>query len=1696
MALELQDLSTNINTLIRSADALPSLPSNDYDENDIFVDTSTNTIYRIDISGSDKVWVSIGGGGGSGSGSGGSGSGGSGSGISQYDVAPDVSLNEGNIYYDTSSNIFYEASQDKTDVSNNGALDWRPLGYSFFRENLEGQPPAPYFFFFDITPSSIVLRWTNPRQYPSGVTNTNDSYLNENSATVNALGNIYFPVVNRLMMQIKNRDTNNYMQWGTKQSPISKDVSGLEHGYVVSSKNYPIPPMATGTDPSFGTTLDVSGRETAIYTLEEFPTSIILYSAGNTPENSDMSYDISNNTKRVFPNKVDANITELSVSDSSGYEIKLWLENQYNSGTMTERDFNVTTLIKDNDNNSINFLKVDEPSQPLQCNFKLAFNDMTTNKVETGSSVIELEVVDPSRTTINGTGDEYNSIINLRAIRFEYANTATSTVNEADWTPVKKMYFDGTNDTKTPITSVSGLSVPNKNTLDASGIFSINRKNDNDTVNNKRYYYIKLNDEFLDVSNNDMHEYHSFRVRYQNASNVNFSPNKESNQISIREPVKPTIASVRMTESNKVTITLSSLNEDNVVYDVCSNILVNNQYSVYSRHLDLKAEYELDDGSIITTYKPMGSKDYSYDGLQNTNTTYVFDIPDGLGSGTDDISASQSYKWQFQFRVKNNVRNVWSAISDAAIDNNSITESSANAFEIVPVSTQNVLTNINFNSNQNERDDGKLHLSWDHPVSGNRGVVSGKLNDNYDPTIYDYEVSIFRNDVTTNQIVDTFTNTQSNRTTDAVNEKIHDNILTIIDKNGVSSNSSGSGYTNGNEKEIKVLVKQRNEYVTNQTDVSASMFYTLGKPKPPTQHTLTNSIKTSGNNTITFKWNKNDNTGFSTRELSDGTLENSLTNKVISINRYRVIIQADRVNSKSPYYRLDRISYEDTPTLSNINISNSVSRDANLYLQASDGIIDKNDVYTDTTGNSVSNINHVLVYPETTYTFSVYPRNRFFLESDNSLNVTITTSYPSANISQLTNGTIPLNSSYNDLKDDFSYAQKGFLLESSINTPPSNYVLYQITKAYNSNLNNIGANITHRINKNKFNDFLVDNDTNTNPNEYISETSHLDNKKLRQFRIYNVGESPSALLYVYGSDSTFADISSNNTSGTSMEDMISISASNIKDEYSVTGKDPFNQGYWWQENMSYTISIDDSKSNLYKNPVKLEFHTRYNNQLDSSLNFNNSSLEIDGDVVDVSRIILQNSENTNQVVYFDELNSNPTASKIDQNTDMIQISNFTNKINGVPNLYRISNSYGYDMTLNYKLENYSKYYGLNPSVNFVSHTFTTISKSGVAPRKWSSKSQCTRTISGWTITNLPINETTNSPNSLGSHSSSTTSDVQIQLNMKNMYGTSDYIIGSNDSTIHKFIYDKTSVDLINELIQASESSNQPSGATNEAGNGQIMQVPTNFDPFDITITNGTQGTDFTSNVFDTFDTYNDKQLILYNGKFSSSKYLSQNENTFYNALVSNKSHYGITDTFKTNTNTSYSWVIYKFQRVNKRTSAQSIKEFVISFYNNTNITDTNIENGDAVIFIQVQRKNGSTTTTNSYQPTGDDGATSGLRYKWIRYKSSGGVEVTAVANDQINNPVSFNVGLGSMKGDFDNTGFPSYIGPNSSGTIYHSNSKNLSGVFFTASEIGTSEELIFYIAVGIKNDKNLYISKIKSFDLFYSSKDIVRQEDS
>ena len=59
---------------------------------------------------------------------------------------------EGDIIYDASQNLFYEASNSKTDVIGNGEVQFRPLGYSFFAKNMEGQAPnvqSTSFFFLN-----------------------------------------------------------------------------------------------------------------------------------------------------------------------------------------------------------------------------------------------------------------------------------------------------------------------------------------------------------------------------------------------------------------------------------------------------------------------------------------------------------------------------------------------------------------------------------------------------------------------------------------------------------------------------------------------------------------------------------------------------------------------------------------------------------------------------------------------------------------------------------------------------------------------------------------------------------------------------------------------------------------------------------------------------------------------------------------------------------------------------------------------------------------------------------------------------------------------------------------------------------------------------------------------------------------------------------------------------------------------------------------------------------------------------------------------------------------------------------------------------------------------------------------------------------------------------------------------------------
>ena len=85
-----------------------------------------------------------------------------------------------------------------------------------------------------------------------------------------------------------------------------------------------------------------------------------------------------------------------------------------------------------------------------------------------------------------------------------------------------------------------------------------------------------------------------------------------------------------------------------------------------------------------------------------------------------------------------------------------------------------------------------------------------------------------------------------------------------------------------------------------------------------------------------------------------------------------------------------------------------------------------------------------------------------------------------------------------------------------------------------------------------------------------------------------------------------------------------------------------------------------------------------------------------------------------------------------------------------------------------------------------------------------------------------------------------------------------------------------------------------------------------------------------------------------------------------------------------------------------------------------------------------------------------------------------------------------NLGANNGSSSFDATGNVGASGITISGTIYSSNKRNLVGVINNVSKVSSSGNIIFYIAVGLKNNINLWISKPKSFDVFLPNKAISR----
>lgn len=1658
---------------------------------------------------------------------------------------------EGRIFYDLSKNIFvtgvrqYSDTAGKTIAEN--PLLTEPLGYSFYRMNMEGQPPSPdpNFFFFLIGVNFIQLIWENPKQYTSHLTASTSQELNETSPIINGPtadtgGLIYFPVVNRIMLQIKDIDNNQYIPWGTERSPISQNIDGLKGGYVIASKDYPIAPTKNSADYNTIGNLSKSdfGRDVNIYKLDDFPTSIVLYTTGNTPEdNSNSYYNDASYNKVIFPLKNDASMNEIPVLDttSSGFEFKFWLENQFTKSNMDECDFNVLTFngttgyntyippgddggdddddpdipSKDDLPNpdpdpddpdkpkkppekpeppppkpkprppkpppppppppippggggggggggGITTLPAPPPSADASLNILLKFNNISDDiNIDDADSFIELKVKDPTYVSDDLLfASVYNEIINLSAIKFEWAYYSDNTNSEdIVWEAIHYVY------TKSNISSASSFSEITPKIL-INGVYNINRKRD-DVF---RYYYVSIN------TNKDKRNIR-FRISYKNFTNPVYTLQNEEDFIKIDKPSKPIINSIKMFTSTQLQLVIEAVDSNDKINGAGSTS-TNTDNAIFLKQIKLFASYEGSDNVVTELFNDTNQKLYQYLKDQNNNTQYIFDLSGGLSETIlPQITGENLLKWSFKIQVKNNYRTAFSVESDTK------------TFTINKVSTSNQVTDFKFVQGERTNiSNAEMDLRWENPAAGDRGVGKSNLNNenNQIPTIYDYQYSVFRPDVSEdNRIIIDASNIQNNRTTDSDNQGTNlPFIFDIFDKNGNKNNSSGSGNTGGNEREIKTIINQRNEYVTSQTQITGSLYYKLS---PPGLVNITSNIyyvtpHTNDINYLKLLWNKPNETGLQIKELADKTVKDYVEIP-LGIKQYDIDITAERTTSKSPYYYLQG---NDTAATNDVSISGieiNFTRDQNNgFIDAigslsgnSNGIINKNTVkWSGSSGDTIANL---LVFPDTKYIFNIKTTNVFSLQGQPKT-IEINTDSPDSLLKQFntTDKKIPIHSTYGDININNNgglfYGKKGFLLESNVDTKPTTITLYEITKALK--IPSFSANDTHRINKNKFNDFLV-NDTDKIPNEYVKSTSQLVDKKLRQFRIKNNAN----YIYVFGSNSNFSFIN-NDTAGTALENMLAITSTEVSDEFAEgSGKDTNNRGYWWKENIKYTITIDSSKETLYKNPVKLSLETRYNNKLSTKAEWSTSSLGTGNDVDIVERVIFQNSNNPSGHIYFDKLTNLPSAIKKDVSINMI---NYTtdNKINGIPNLYMLSNDFYFDISLNYKLTNFSQYYGLNNAINFVEHSLksnvgSNVCISEIQPRSWNSKSDCTRTANGWTISDLTItNESATNVTNVDVGSSNETgsdADVRLQLNLKNTFGDKDFDVNSNYSTIFRFIYDKNSVDEYNNISST------------------LFEIPSSFDP-----ELGTNSTGTSSTVPSLYaaigDQTNNLQMSMYDGYF----YSNAGWQNITGITASNCSNYGLLNTlpvFDTNNN-NYRYSIFKYSKT--FTAAEPIDRVMCSLQG---------ENSDSTYEIKISDLYGGGVEVYMYLII--DGTAYFIKdenqnsYYWLNIsKSGGGITFTDSAfKNIIYSGGLADTGYQSDTDGMSNASFISGTGTNSittstkgftsSGAFSESFPRRLIGAYINVTTIGAGKTADVYIAIKCRNDIQRRFKKPKLY---------------
>jgi hypothetical protein len=839
-----------------------------------------------------------------------------------------------------------------------------------------------------------------------------------------------------------------------------------------------------------------------------------------------------------------------------------------------------------------------------------------------------------------------------------------------------------------------------------------------------------------------------------------------------------------------------------------------------------------------------------------------------------------------------------------------------------------------------------------------------------------------------------------------------------------------NGSTIDEVKFINAVINQNNPYVTKQTSISGKLPFKLEQLGNPAIQ-LSSNINTSGLNILTLSWSPSSETGFLV-----GELDGEDANIPVPVNISTYIVSVSSSDSSSPVYKLSNIpqpSFNESITAPNRGNARTT--------------------ILETTSALTNAYNDILVYPETKYTVTLVAQNIYGSTSQMVTEEEITSVPPiPSGLSYII--ALPTALITNIQTSIPKYTLSGFILNENPNTTTDFTTVHinrPATAVYTS------PPITHVINKSKLNSWID------------VDLENISNVKARRFEIIN--EADDSLIYALGTNTNLYDTEPAETQNY----IISMTSKNREDIYSMQGRDPANRGYWWKEDISY--SIDFSNNRLYGKPVKLKFQLKYNSST-SKEEYNDFDFGTVGE--DVSAIILQDGANSNTFAYFDDLSLNAEFK------DMVDISNITdvenkNAINGIPNIYPIGvvNQVVYETKykLNHSLINYSKYFGMSGEiVNYeLIKDGSVFYGSKLQSISWANKpTQMKREEREWELSGVEIE--------IPEINTNTTTGIQIRANYRNQLMTTY----ASHVLSRKFIYDKVSVERFRILRMPNNATSSDSSFSLPTGIGELIQVPTDFNPNDPL--GSTQSTPFTDNVYNDFSQYNPKQLIFYNGSFRTYENMKSlidvtNENV--------RREYGITGSFTE----EYSYVMFKFIRNKSNSvsaSANTPYKFVMSFNEETNITYNDLKDGDVKVYVLI-KSNGNDTVypsnTGDYSFTEDT-----ITYRWVLYEPNTNFGSAAVA-DITTMSVSISEGLGSNNDTTDrftnsNSGIGSFT--NATTTYYSTSKRNLSGVFYASGNFNNDLSLSFYVAIGIKNTLNRYINNITSFDVIDTTNNIGR----